>query len=71
MWPTAAPTGARDWDLAIVKHILRRHGTELGVESELGKGSLFYFDLPAVDESPAEEHDLAALTRRPTSVDPS
>ena len=52
--------GGTGLGLAIVKHVLRRHGTELGVESELGKGSLFYFDLPAVNGSPAEEHDVAA-----------
>lgn len=34
--------------LAIVKHVLRRHGSQLHIESELGKGSRFYFELPAV-----------------------
>ncbi len=43
--------GGTGLGLAIVKHILRRHGTELGVESELGAGSLFYFDLPEVGRS--------------------
>ena len=50
--------GGTGLGLAIVKHILRRHGTELGVESELGKGSLFYFELPTVDESNADGYDL-------------
>ena len=54
--------GGTGLGLAIVKHILRRHGTELGVESELGKGSLFYFDLPAVNESRGADDDLTALT---------
>lgn len=53
--------GGTGLGLAIVKHILRRHATELGVESELGKGSLFYFDLPAVDESrPGEDDEVPA-----------
>jgi two-component system, NtrC family, sensor histidine kinase KinB len=32
--------------LAIVKEIVRAHGGEVGVESEPGKGSTFYFSLP-------------------------
>lgn len=50
--------GGTGLGLAIVKHILRRHGTELGVESDLGRGSLFYFELPAVNEPPLAEHGL-------------
>ena len=49
--------GGTGLGLAIVKHILRRHDTELGVESDLGRGSLFYFDLPAVNESPTANGD--------------
>ena len=41
--------GGTGLGLAIVKHILRRHGTRLQVQSELGEGSLFYFDLPTGD----------------------
>lgn len=33
--------------LAIVKHIINAHGGKLWVESELGKGSIFIFQLPA------------------------
>lgn len=66
--------GGTGLGLAIVKHILRRHRTELGVESELGKGSLFYFDLPAVNKSPVDEYDLPAppveLAAVPTSANP-
>ena len=50
--------GGTGLGLAIVKHILRRHGTELGVESQLGKGSLFSFELPAVGGEHADEYDL-------------
>ncbi|HPX95085.1 MAG TPA: ATP-binding protein, partial [Brevefilum fermentans] len=32
--------------LAIVKSIAERHGGEVRVESQLGKGSIFYFEIP-------------------------
>ena len=32
--------------LAISKVIVEQHGGEIGVETEVGKGSVFYFDLP-------------------------
>ena len=39
-------TGGTGLGLAIVKHILRRNGGELGIESELGKGSTFSMRFP-------------------------
>lgn len=38
--------GGTGLGLAIVKHILRRHQSELQIESVVGTGSKFYFDLP-------------------------
>ena len=38
--------GGTGLGLAIVKHVLKRHHSELRVESELGVGSNFYFDVP-------------------------
>ena len=32
--------------LSIVKHILEQHQTSYGVESTLGEGSTFWFELP-------------------------
>jgi signal transduction histidine kinase len=32
--------------LALVKHIVEAHGGRVGVESELGRGSRFFFGIP-------------------------
>jgi signal transduction histidine kinase len=34
--------------LAIVKAIVEAHGGTVGVTSQLGRGSVFYFSVPAV-----------------------
>ncbi len=36
--------------LAIVKEMIEAHGEKINVESELGKGTKFYFELPFYDE---------------------
>jgi two-component system, NtrC family, sensor histidine kinase KinB len=36
--------------LAIVKEIVQAHGGDVGVESEVGKGSTFYFSLPLMEK---------------------
>ncbi len=39
--------------LAIAKRIVEAHGCEMGLESELGVGTTFYFTLPQAEQSPA------------------
>ena len=36
--------------LSIVKAILKLHNAEFGVNSEIGKGSTFWFELPIIDK---------------------
>jgi two-component system phosphate regulon sensor histidine kinase PhoR len=40
-------TGGTGLGLAIVKHIVTRHNASLGIQSELGKGSLFTISFPS------------------------
>jgi len=40
-------SGGTGLGLAIVKHIVESHGGHVGVQSEVGQGSRFFFDLPA------------------------
>ena len=42
-------SGGTGLGLAIVKHALRRYQSELRVESDLGRGSTFYFDFPMAE----------------------
>ncbi|MDA7948183.1 MAG: PAS-domain containing protein [Hyphomicrobiaceae bacterium] len=46
--------------LSIVKAIVEKHGSEIHVESEVGKGSTFYFDLEEV-EVPSDVANNAAV----------
>ncbi len=40
------PTGGTGLGLSIVKHLVQAHGGDVGLKSESGKGSTFYFTIP-------------------------
>ncbi len=66
-----SPAGGSGLGLAIAKWIAERHGTELSVESELGRGSCFSFsleraDLPAPDVDPVSSSSTS-LAKRPNA----
>ena len=57
-------SGGTGLGLAIAKHVMQRHGGELKIESELGKGSIFTLIFPAsrVLKSTLSEFEEAVVT---------
>jgi PAS domain S-box-containing protein len=52
--------------LAVVHGIVKRHGGEIRVRSEVGKGSIFDIFLPAVEEQKETDADLSQMVPRGT-----
>jgi len=52
--PNVEKTKGAGLGLAIAKEIVQAHGGEIVVESELNKGSTFWFELPAINNNPSK-----------------
>lgn len=47
--------------LSICKSIMEQHGGNLGVKSELGAGSTFFFELPEIAAKSSEDKSLSSV----------
>ena len=50
--------------LSIVKNVLEQHGFKYGADSEVGKGSTFWFEAPEYHEQPEPQPEQPRLSLR-------
>lgn len=67
--PLTRTTGGAGLGLYISKQIVEAHGGVLGVESALGQGSTFYFQVPAARSEPATAAPEDSLLYGPPMLD--
>ena len=51
------------WGLSISKWLVELHGGKMWVDSEVGKGSTFFFTLPGSREKAVAVHSAATISR--------